>query len=77
MALSDFHVAATIPVGHAPTGIAVNPARNELYVVNSESDNVSFIDARQNKVVATVGVHHQPYFIAVASRVNEFSLPTA
>ncbi len=61
-----FHVIAQIPVGRNPTGIAVSPTRDELYVVNTESNNVSFIDARTLRVVATVGVHRAPYCISVS-----------
>ena len=43
-------------VGAEPTGLAANPKRNEVYVVNTGSSNVSVIDAEQNKVVATIGV---------------------
>ncbi|HEX8801078.1 MAG TPA: hypothetical protein VF772_20815, partial [Terriglobales bacterium] len=31
----------TINVGKNPTGLAVNPVRNEVYVANTESNNVS------------------------------------
>jgi len=40
--------------------------RNEVYVVNTGSSNVSVIDAEQNKVVATIGVYGRPYFIDVS-----------
>lgn len=56
----------TLQVGRKPTGMAVNPARKEVYAVNTGSDSVTVIDATQNKVVYTIGVHHQPYFISVA-----------
>jgi YVTN family beta-propeller protein len=56
-----------LQVGNNPTGIAVNPVRNEIYAVNSGSDSVSVIDATQNKVVATIGVHRQPYEIDVSA----------
>ena len=56
----------TISVGTEPTGVAANPKRNEIYVVNAGSSNVSVIDAEQNKVVATIGVHGRPYFVDVA-----------
>jgi YVTN family beta-propeller protein len=49
--------------------MAVNPVRNEVYVVNTGSDSVngsvSVIDSNKNTVVATIGVHRQPYFISV------------
>ena len=56
----------TLPVGTEPTGVAANPKKNEIYVVNTGSSNVSVIDAEQNKVVATIGVHGRPYFIDVS-----------
>jgi YVTN family beta-propeller protein len=55
-----------LQVGRNPTGLAVNPVRNEVYAVNSGSNSVSVIDATTNNVVATIGVHQRPYFIAVA-----------
>ena len=41
----------TIAVGANPTGVAANPARNEIYVANTESNNISIIDAERNEVV--------------------------
>jgi YVTN family beta-propeller protein len=55
-----------LQVGHQPTGLAVNPVRNEVYAVNTGSDTVSVIDAEHNRVAATIGVHRTPYFIDVA-----------
>ncbi|MBB5066721.1 YncE family protein [Granulicella mallensis] len=55
-----------LQVGHRPTGLAVNPVRNEVYAVNTGSDSVSVIDTENNRVAATIGVHHTPYFIDVA-----------
>jgi YVTN family beta-propeller protein len=55
-----------LQVGHQPTGLAVNPVRNEVYAVNAGSDSVSVIDANTNRVSATIGVHRTPYFIEVA-----------
>ncbi len=59
--------ARTVPSAsaHNPTGLAVNPVRNEVYVVNTESGTVSVIDTESNRVVATIPVHRQPYFISV------------
>lgn len=60
-----------LQVGAEPTGIAVNPRRNEVYAVNSGSGggngSVSVIDAEKNRVVATIAVHRKPYFIDVDS----------
>ena len=56
----------TLQVGKQPTGLAVNPKRNEIYAVNTGSDSVSVIDAEANRITATIPVHHGPYFISVA-----------
>ena len=54
-----------VRVGENPTGIAANPAKNEIYAVNTGSGSISVIDAEKNAVVATIPVHRQPYFIDV------------
>jgi len=59
----------TLQVGTQPTGLAVNPKRNEVYVVNtgtaSGAGSVSVIDTDTNRVVATIPLHKLPYFIDV------------
>jgi len=59
----------TLQVGVDPAGMAVNPVKNEVYVVNTGAPNgvgsVSVIDAERNAVVATIGVHRQPYGVSV------------
>lgn len=55
-----------LEVGRNPTGLAVNPVRNEVYAVNTGSNSVSVIDVAKNQVVATIGVHQRPFFIAVS-----------
>lgn len=55
-----------LQVGRNPTGLAVNPVRNEVYAVNTGSNSVTVIDAATNQVVSTIGVHQRPYFIAVS-----------
>ncbi len=59
----------TLQVGTQPTGLAANPMRNEVYVVNagtaSGNGSVSVIDTNANRVVATIPVHKLPYFIDV------------
>jgi YVTN family beta-propeller protein len=54
-----------LKVGASPTGIGVNPKRNEVYIVNSGSASVSVIDAQTNSVVATIPARKTPYFIDV------------
>jgi YVTN family beta-propeller protein len=60
-----------LTVRQEPSGVAVNPVRNEVYVVNSGgvtgTGSVSVIDATKNEVVATIPVHRRPYFIDVDS----------
>jgi YVTN family beta-propeller protein len=59
----------TLQVGTNPTGLAVNPIRNEVYVVNSgtasQSGSITVIDSVTNRVVYTIPLHRLPYFIAV------------
>lgn len=62
----DVREQRTIPVGANPTGVAANPARNEVYVVNTGSNSVSVIDVERNAVVATIPVHQKPYFLSVS-----------
>jgi YVTN family beta-propeller protein len=56
-----------LPVGHNPVAIAANPARNEIYVVNSgaapANGSLTVIDAEHNAVVATILLHRQPLAI--------------
>src|SRR5581483_62313 len=64
--IPSFNVIKSIPVGNNPTGVASNPKKPEIYVVDTASDNVSVIDAQRNAVIATIGVHGRPYFMAVS-----------
>ncbi len=54
-----------IAVGANPTGLAINPVRNEVYAVNTNGNSISVIDAETNRVAATIPVHRRPYFIEV------------
>ncbi|HEX4156144.1 MAG TPA: YncE family protein [Acidobacteriaceae bacterium] len=66
-----------LQVGRNPTGLAVNPVRDEVYAVNTGSDSVSVIDTATNRVTATIGVHHRPYFIAVAPDGHRAYVPNS
>jgi len=61
----------TLSVGGAPIALAVNPKRDEVYVVNSmpgqTTGSVSVIDTARNAVVATIPVHRTPSYISVDS----------
>jgi YVTN family beta-propeller protein len=58
-------------VGDNPTGVAVSPTRNEVYIVNSgagsNSGSVTVLDAQTNAVAATIPVQKKPYFIDVST----------
>jgi YVTN family beta-propeller protein len=54
-----------VAVGAGPSGLAINPHRNEVYVANTGSGTVSVINAESNTVAATIHVQRQPYFIDV------------
>ncbi|MDO8309393.1 MAG: YncE family protein [Actinomycetota bacterium] len=47
---------ATIPVGRAPDGLALDGERGRLFVANHRSDTVSVVDTSANRVVATISV---------------------
>jgi len=59
----------TLSVGNAPIALAVNPKRNEVYVVNSQpgqpAGSVSVIDTDKNAVIATIPVQRNPSSITV------------
>ncbi|MBY0547624.1 MAG: beta-propeller fold lactonase family protein [Candidatus Obscuribacterales bacterium] len=59
-------VAATIPVGASPTGIAVSPLANLVFVANTAANSVSVIDTASNAVVNTVAVGASPRGVAVS-----------
>ena len=55
-----------LQVGRKPTGMAVNPERNEVYAANAGSDSISVIDTTKNEVAATIGVQRTPYSLDVS-----------
>ncbi|MGB8503020.1 beta-propeller fold lactonase family protein [Mycobacterium sp.] len=57
----------TAPVGTFPTGVAVSPDGNRVYVANSGDDSVSVIDAESGNAALTIAVGHAPYGIALTS----------
>ena len=63
-----------IPVGQVPTAVAVNPVRDEVYVVNggppSGIGSVAVINSENNSVAATVAVHKQPVAMTIESDGN-------
>jgi YVTN family beta-propeller protein len=60
-------IIATVPsLGDDPYGIAANPAGTRIYVVNSNSNDVTVFDASSNAAVATFAVGQGPVW-ALAS----------
>jgi len=53
-----------------PTGVTANTLKNEIYVANTDSHNITVIDAERNHIVATIGVHGRPYSIDVSRTGN-------
>ena len=57
-------VAATIPVGSDPRGVAVDRKTNTIYVANLLSDTLSLISGRTSKVTATIPAGSSPFGVA-------------
>jgi YVTN family beta-propeller protein len=64
------HLRAQIPVGTAPTGIAVNITTNLIYVSNAGSNTVSVIDGATNAVIKTIPVGNQPKTVVLYAPAN-------
>jgi YVTN family beta-propeller protein len=60
-------VIATIPVGVAPSGVAITPDGSRVYVTNQNAASVSVIDRSTNTVIATVPVDFGPFGIAITN----------
>jgi len=60
-------VAATVPVGAAPRGVAASPLGDRVYVANSSDDTVSVIDTATNAVIATIPVGDAPQELTVSA----------
>ncbi len=58
-----------VSVGDSPTGVAVNPFTDYIYVANSGSDTVSVIDGKTNNVIQALDVD-SPTDIAVNQETN-------
>ena len=64
-------VIATIPVGSGPEPIVFDSNKNDIYVANYDSHNVSVIDDSTNTVTATIPVGNNPYGIAFDPHNND------
>jgi YVTN family beta-propeller protein len=58
-----------LAVGKNPVAVAASPTRNEVYVVNSGTEDglgsVSVIDAQNNTVAGTIALHRRPVSVEV------------
>jgi YVTN family beta-propeller protein len=63
--LATNSVAATVPVGQNPVGVAVTPDGAFVYVANYGADSVSVLATMTNNVVATIPVSANPWGVAI------------
>jgi YVTN family beta-propeller protein len=61
----------TIPVGHAPTAVAVNTKNNRVYVTNGSDLTVDVIDGSTDAIIATMPTTNSPTDVAVNAVKNE------
>jgi YVTN family beta-propeller protein len=60
-------VTALVTVGHFPTGLALTPNGDYVYVVNNSGQSVSVFETATNTVVATIPVGPTPWKVAITS----------
>jgi YVTN family beta-propeller protein len=63
-------VLATVAVGRAPSGVAVNPITNRIYVCNNKDKTVSVLDGNTRDVLATVKIGGNLSCVVVNSTTN-------
>src|SRR5581483_1347618 len=56
LSASANYVVARIPVGRAPTGLAISPDGKRLYVANRTDDTISVIDTAAHRVASTISL---------------------
>jgi YVTN family beta-propeller protein len=59
-----------IPIGGSPTGIAVNPNTDTIFVTDRESGSISVIDAQTNNIIKEIPIGGSPTGIAVNPDTN-------
>jgi YVTN family beta-propeller protein len=62
---------ATVPVGIAPTSIAVDPSTGRAYVTSQGDDTLTVLDGRKRRVVATIRVGGRPTALTVDPALHE------
>ncbi|HZT06529.1 MAG TPA: hypothetical protein VFC51_05825 [Chloroflexota bacterium] len=63
-------VVATVPVGFAPVGIAVNRVTNRIYVADENGADISVIDGSSNSVLPSIPLPGSPHYPAVNANTN-------
>ena len=63
-------VLANLPVGNGPGAIALNPATNKAYVLNTSDNTVTVISGTTGAVTATLSVGRLPKALAINSSTN-------
>lgn len=67
---NDFAVVQAIPVGTAPSAVAIDPNRDLAVVPNAGDNTASVIDLNSGSVVATLAVGTNPQGVAVLPRAG-------
>ena len=64
-------VTATVTVGSLPGGVAYDPGKNEIFVVDSGDNTISVISDSNNSVVGTIPIGDDPGGVAYDSAMGE------
>ncbi|MGW0606077.1 YncE family protein [Streptomyces sp. NPDC002640] len=67
----ELHVVTTVPVGHGPSGVAVD-VHGRVHVTNSGSNTLSVVDASTGRTAVTVGVGLFPDGVATDPQFGAF-----
>ena len=67
----------TLPVGTAPTRVAVTRDGSRAYVTNRDSDSISVIDTAADAVIETIPVGDSPTYLAVTPDGTRLYVMTA
>ena len=71
------NVISTVDVGDRPSALAFNPSNNNIYVANTNSNNVSVIESSTNTVISTVDVGDGPSALAFNPSNNNIYVANA
>jgi len=63
-------VVSTIPLGHAPTSLAVNPKTNLVYATDRMGYKISVVDGATNVLKTTIPLGFQPEVVSVNPTTN-------